>query len=121
MMDGPPYANGSIHMGTALNKILKDIAMRAQRLQGKDVFDRPVYVTHGLPIEFKVEKEIGSNTREDIEKYGIKKFIEKCNFATRHIGSMNEDLKILAFGWIENPYVTLEDDYISNLACIQRS
>jgi isoleucyl-tRNA synthetase len=50
MMDGPPYATGHIHMGTALNKILKDIAMRSYRLQGFNVFDRPGYDTHGLPI-----------------------------------------------------------------------
>ncbi len=52
LMDGPPYATGHIHMGTALNKILKDVALRSQRLQGKDVFDRAGYDTHGVPIEF---------------------------------------------------------------------
>src|SRR3990167_7356822 len=76
-MDGPPYATGYIHLGTALNKTLKDIAMRSQRLQGKNVFDRPGYDTHGLPIEFQIEKEIGSKSKEDIEKYGVKKFISK--------------------------------------------
>src|SRR3989344_5436358 len=73
MMDGPPYANGHIHMGTALNKILKDIAMRSMRLQGRDVFDRSGYDTHGVPIEFQVEKEIGSKGKQDIEKYGVEK------------------------------------------------
>ncbi|GAI27643.1 unnamed protein product, partial [marine sediment metagenome] len=70
MMDGPPYASGHIHMGTALNKILKDIAMRSRRLQGFDVFDRAGYDTHGVPIEFQVEKEIGGKTKQDIEKFG---------------------------------------------------
>src|SRR3989338_9076431 len=77
-MDGPPYASGSIHLGTALNKILKDIAMRTKRLQGHDVFDRPGYDTHGVPIEFQVEKEIGSKQKQDIEKFGVKKFVERC-------------------------------------------
>src|SRR3989344_8449733 len=62
-MDGPPYATGSIHMGTALNKISKDIAMRFKRLQGFNVFDRPGYDTHGVPIEFQIEKEISSSSK----------------------------------------------------------
>ena len=91
-MDGPPYATGHIHMGTALNKISKDISMRVRRLQGFDVFDRPGYDTHGVPIEFQIEKEIGSRRKQDIEKYGVKKFILKCkDFATRHIDVMNNE------------------------------
>src|SRR3989338_9688097 len=91
-MDGPPYANGYIHMGTALNKILKDVAMRSQRLQGKDVFDRPGYDTHGVPIEFQVEKEIGSRGKQDIEKFGVDKFVKRCReFATQFIEVMNSE------------------------------
>jgi isoleucyl-tRNA synthetase len=76
-MDGPPYATGRIHMGTALNKTLKDIAMRSRRMQGQDVFDRPGFDTHGVPIEFQVEKEIGSRGKADIERFGEKNFIDK--------------------------------------------
>src|SRR3989338_9010900 len=91
-MDGPPYASGSIHLGTALNKILKDIAMRSQRLQGKDLFDRPGYYTHGIPIEYQVEKELGTKSKQDIEKFGIDKFIARCKeFATRYIDVMNKE------------------------------
>ena len=57
-MDGPPYATGHIHMGTALNKVLKDIALRSKRMQGFDVFDRPGYDVHGVPIEYQIEKEL---------------------------------------------------------------
>ena len=113
-MDGPPYATGHIHMGTALNKISKDISMRARRLQGFDVFDRPGYDTHGVPIELQVEKEIGSRRKQDIEKYGVKKFILKCkDFATRHIDVMNNEFINLGV-WMdwENPYLTLDDSYI---------
>src|SRR3989344_8564465 len=56
LMDGPPYATGHIHMGTALNKILKDVAIRSKILQGKDVFDKPGNDTHGVPTEKKVEE-----------------------------------------------------------------
>lgn len=113
-MDGPPYATGSIHMGTALNKILKDIAMRNKRQQGYDVFDRAGYDTHGIPIEFQVEKEIGSTGKQDIEKHGVKSFIEKCkNYATRHIDIMNKQFENLGV-WMDfkDPYITLNDEYI---------
>jgi isoleucyl-tRNA synthetase len=114
LMDGPPYATGHIHMGTALNKISKDIAMRSHRLQGFDVFDRAGYDTHGVPIEYQIEKEIGSKSKQDIETYGVKKFVEKCkDFATRYIDVMNAEFKNLGV-WMnfENPYLTLTDDYI---------
>ena len=114
MMDGPPYANGNIHIGHALNKTLKDIAMRSKRLQGFDVFDRPGYDTHGVPIEFQVEKEIGSRGKQDIQKYGVEKFVNKCKeFATRYIGAMNNEFMNLGV-WMDwnNPYMTLSDEWI---------
>ncbi len=117
LMDGPPYASGNIHLGTALNKILKDIAMRSKRLMGYDVFDRAGYDTHGLPIENQVEKEIGTKTKEDIEKFGIKKFIERCReYATKYIGIMSEQFKNLGV-WMDfdNPYLTLTDEYIESI------
>jgi len=113
-MDGPPYATGHIHMGTALNKIMKDIAMRSRRMRGFDVFDRPGYDTHGLPIENKVEQQLGFAGKQDIEKYGIGKFIAECKkFATQYIGVMNSEFLDLGV-WMdwENPYLTLSDDYI---------
>ncbi len=116
-MDGPPYATGHIHIGTALNKILKDVAMRSQRLQGKNVFDRPGYDTHGLPIEFQVEKEIDSRSKKDIEKYGIKKFVEKCKqYATMYIDVMNSEFENLGV-WMDwkNPYITLKNEYIETI------
>ena len=117
MMDGPPYATGHIHMGTALNKILKDIAMRSQRLQGRDVFDRAGYDTHGVPIEFQIEKQIGSKSKKDIEKYGVKKFINECKkFATKFIGVMNKEFENLGV-WMdfESPYLTLDDNYVETI------
>ena len=116
-MDGPPYATGHIHMGTALNKILKDIAMRSQRLQGKSVFDRAGYDTHGVPIEYQIEKEIGSKSKQDIEKFGVKKFIEKCkDFATKFIGVMNSEFENLG-AWMDfkNPYLTLSNEYVETI------
>ncbi|MBI2046728.1 isoleucine--tRNA ligase [Candidatus Pacearchaeota archaeon] len=117
MMDGPPYANGNIHMGHALNKTLKDIAMRSRRMQGFNVFDRAGYDTHGLPIEYQVEKEIGSKTKKDIEKFGVKRFIERCKeFATQFIGLMNSQFEDLGV-WMDfkNPYLTLTPEYIETI------
>ncbi len=113
-LDGPPYASGAIHMGTALNKILKDFYIRFWRMQGFAVWSQPGYDTHGLPIENKVEKKLGFEKKEDIEKFGIQKFNEECrNFATEHIGKMNRDFHNLGI-WMdwENPYLTLENSYI---------
>jgi len=116
-MDGPPYATGHIHMGTALNKILKDIAMRYKRSTGHDVFDRPGYDTHGLPIENKVEKKLGFKKKEDIEKYGVKKFIEECKkFATEFIDVMNNEfINIGVWMDFEHPYLTLKNEYIETI------
>lgn len=114
MMDGPPYASGHIHMGTALNKIVKDITIRRKRMQGYSVLDRPGYDTHGLPIENKVEKELGFTSKSDIEKFGVENFVNKCReFATEYIGIMNEEFDNLGV-WMDwaNPYLTLNNEYI---------
>lgn len=113
-MDGPPYATGHIHMGTALNKILKDVAIRSKRMQGFNVFDRPGYDCHGLPIEKKVEEKLGFDKKQQIEEYGVAKFIEQCrHFATQFIEVMNSEFDNLGV-WMdwENPYLTLSDGYI---------
>jgi len=113
-MDGPPYATGHIHLGTALNKVLKDVAIRSRRMQGFDVFDRPGYDTHGLPIENKVEKKLGLKHKYEIEKFGVANFVEECKkFATEFISTMNNEFADLGV-WMDwaNPYLTLSPDYI---------
>ncbi len=113
-LDGPPYATGAIHMGTAWNKIIKDYYTRFRRMGGYDVHSQPGYDTHGLPIENKVEKKLGLKNKTDIEKYGVEKFVQECrNFATEHIGDMNREFANLGV-WMdwENPYITLENYYI---------
>jgi len=113
-MDGPPYATGYIHMGTGLNKTLKDYYMRYFRMAGFDVNSQPGYDTHGVPIENKVEKKLGLNQKSDIEKFGIEKFNAECRkFATDFIGIMNEQFDDLGV-WMdwENPYLTLHNYYI---------
>ena len=76
MMDGPPYATGYIHLGTAWNKVLKDSFLRYKRMKGFDVWSQPGYDTHGLPIEMAVEKKLGLKGKKEIEeKIGVDKFV----------------------------------------------
>lgn len=113
-VDGPPYTTGHIHLGTAWNKILKDSILRYQRMQGLDVIDRAGYDMHGLPIEVRVEHELGFENKKDIEAYGIGAFIERCKqFALSHKDIMSEQFKALGI-WMDfdNPYQTITPDYI---------
>jgi len=112
--DGPPYASGNIHMGTAWNKVLKDFHIRYFRMKGYDVWSQPGYDTHGLPIENKVEKKLGLKHKSDIEKLGVEAFIKSCmEFATEHISTMNAAFANLGV-WMDwdKPYLTLNNEYI---------
>ncbi|MEM5794544.1 MAG: isoleucine--tRNA ligase [Candidatus Aenigmatarchaeota archaeon] len=113
-LDGPPYATGSIHVGTAFNKVIKDCFLRFFRMQGFNTWDQPGYDCHGVPIENKVEKQLGFKSKKDIEKFGVENFIKECRkFATQFIDTMSNQFKNLGV-WMdwENPYLTLTNDYI---------
>lgn len=114
--DGPPYATGELSPGTGWNKALKDMVCRYQRARGKNVRAQAGYDTHGLPIEVKVEKELGLKTKKDIEKHGIEEFTEKCKeFATKYVGIMGRQFKRTGV-WMdfENPYLTYKNDFIES-------
>ena len=113
-LDGPPYATGYIHLGTAWNKILKDSYLRYKRMKGFDAWSQPGYDTHGLPIENKVEKKLGLKFKQDIENLGVEKFNKECKeYATKFLDIMNNQFNDLGV-WMdwENPYLTLNDEYI---------
>ncbi|MCX8163637.1 MAG: isoleucine--tRNA ligase [Candidatus Micrarchaeota archaeon] len=115
--DGPPYATGQIHPGTAWNKCLKDSILRYFRANGYDVLDKPGYDTHGLPIEVKVEKELNIEDKKEIEKYGLEKFVKKCKeFATKHIDIITSQFQRCGV-WMDwsNPYITYENYYIESI------
>ena len=117
-LDGPPYASAkSIHVGTAWNKVIKDVVLRYHRMMGYRVWDKPGYDTHGLPIEVKIEKELGIWTKKEIiEKVGVEKFVEHCKrFALENLKAMTEHFKEIGvfMDW-DNPYVTFEKDYIES-------
>jgi isoleucyl-tRNA synthetase len=107
--DGPPYANGSIHLGTALNKVIKDMVVKAKNMSGFDSIYVPGWDCHGLPIEHQVEKELG-------EKHASMTQTEKrrfCRtFADKYVGIQRQQFKRLGvFGEWENPYLTMNYAY----------
>ncbi len=118
--DGPPYANGSIHIGHAVNKILKDIIIKSKTLSGFDAPYVPGWDCHGLPIELMVEKKVG--------KPGVKvtaeEFRKACRkFAAKQVDQQREDfIRLGVFGDWQNPYLTMnfqtEADIIRSLGTI---
>ncbi|MBO4502851.1 MAG: isoleucine--tRNA ligase, partial [Candidatus Methanomethylophilus sp.] len=116
-VDGPPYTTGSIHLGTAMNKTVKDILLRYWRMNGYNVRDQPGFDMHGLPIEVQVEKKIGVHSKKQIiEEIGIDNFVKTCQeFALGLHGTMTEAFKQLGV-WMdwEKPYQTLKLDYMES-------
>ena len=107
--DGPPYANGNIHMGTALNKIIKDIIIREKNMEGFQAPYVPGFDTHGLPIELKALSSVGEK-KKDISKLELRQICEK--FATEHIDIMSDQFKRLGvIGDFEHPYLTLKPEF----------
>jgi len=112
--DGPPYANGNIHIGTALNKILKDLVVKSRSMAG---FDAPYvvgYDCHGLPIELQVDRELGPRKRQ----MSVADFCRACRaYAERFIGTMTEQFRRLAIlGSWDAPYLTMNFTYQAAIA-----
>jgi isoleucyl-tRNA synthetase len=112
--DGPPYANGQIHLGTALNKILKDFVVKSRSMAGFDTPYVPGYDCHGLPIELKVDRELGPKKRD----MSVADFRRACRaYASRFIGVMTKEFQRLAiFGAWEAPYLTMAFKYQAAIA-----
>ena len=106
--DGPPYANGHIHMGTALNKILKDMVTRFHQMQGKDSIYVPGWDCHGLPIEWKIE-ELYKKNKKNKDEVPIKDFRSECrDFAKKWIEIQTKEFKRLGVvGDFDNYYSTM--------------
>ncbi len=109
--DGPPYANGNLHMGHALNKILKDMVCRSQSMLGKDAAFVPGWDCHGLPIEWKVEEKY-RNAGKNKDEVPVLEFRKECrNFAAHWVDVQREEFKRLGVvaDW-NNPYTTMSND-----------
>ncbi len=113
-LQGPPYTSGRLHIGHVWNNGLKDQILRYKRMQGFNVWDRGGYDMHGLPTEIKVQKDLGLRDKEDVEKYGVSKFIKACKKFSSHMALlMNKDLK--KFGvWMDHDhaYMPIENEFI---------
>ncbi|HHQ47637.1 MAG TPA: isoleucine--tRNA ligase, partial [Acidobacteria bacterium] len=112
--DGPPYANGHIHMGHALNKILKDIVVKSRTMMGFDAPYVPGWDCHGLPIEHQVDKKLGSKKRE----MSIGEIRRACReYAARFVGVQREEFERLGvLGLWEDPYLTMDYSYETEIA-----
>src|SRR5574337_832858 len=111
--DGPPYANGHIHIGHALNRTLKDIIVKAKTMSGFDAPFVPGWDCHGLPIELNVEKKFG----KPVDDANAKEFRDACRrYAQSQIDIQRDEFKRLGLlGDWDNPYVTMDFTYEANI------
>ncbi|NOZ80103.1 MAG: isoleucine--tRNA ligase [DPANN group archaeon] len=113
-LDGPPYTSGRIHLGTAWNKSLKDAILRYKRMQGFNVWDRAGYDMHGLPTENATQKKLGLKTKEDIQKFGIPRFIGECRkLCVSNMEIMNKEFSRLGV-WMDfaNAYQSITKEFM---------
>ena len=114
--DGPPTANGKPHIGHVLTRVIKDMIPRYHTMKGERVPRKAGWDTHGLPVELEVEKLLGFEGKENIERYGIAPFIDKCKESVWKYKGMWEDFSSTVGFWadMDHPYVTYENDYIES-------
>lgn len=115
--DGPPFATGLPHFGHFIPSTIKDIIPRYQTMKGKKVERRFGWDCHGLPVENLMEKELGLNSKTDIEKYGVARFNEACRSSVlRYVGEWREAITRLG-RWVDfdNDYKTMDPDYMESI------
>ena len=116
LYDGPPTANGSPGIHHVLARIFKDVMCRYKTMKGYQVLRKGGWDTHGLPVELGIEQELGLTSKRDIEEYGIEEFNQKCRESVfRYVREWEEMTDRIGF-WVDmdDPYVTLENDYIES-------
>ena len=115
--DGPPTANGKPHIGHILTRVMKDIIPRYQTMKGKHVLRKAGWDTHGLPVELEVEKTLGFDGKEDIEKFGVEPFVKKCKESVFKYQQEWERMSERVGYWVDmdNPYITYSDTYIESV------
>ena len=115
--DGPPTANGKPHIGHILTRVMKDIIPRYKTMKGFYVRRKAGWDTHGLPVELEVEKQLGMDGKQDIERYGIEPFIKKCKESVwkyKHEWEVMSD-RIGYWADMKDPYITYDDKYIESV------
>ncbi len=114
--DGPPTANGKPHIGHVLTRVIKDMIPRFQTMKGHKIRRKAGWDTHGLPVELEVEKQLGLNGKEQIEKYGMEPFIQKCKESVWQYKGMWEEFSGHVGFWadMDDPYVTYHNNFIES-------
>ena len=114
--DGPPTANGKPHIGHVLTRVIKDMIPRYRTMKGYEVPRKAGWDTHGLPVELEVEKALGLDGKDQIEKYGVEPFIKKCKESVWKYKGMWEDFSNTVGFWadMDEPYVTYHNTFIES-------
>ena len=114
--DGPPTANGKPHIGHVLTRVIKDMIPRYRTMKGYEVPRKAGWDTHGLPVELEVEKLLGLDGKDQIEKYGIEPFIKKCKESVWKYKGMWENFSNTVGFWadMDDPYVTYDNNFIES-------
>lgn len=115
--DGPPTSNGRPHIGHILTRVMKDIVPRYKTMKGYHVLRKAGWDTHGLPVELEVEKLLGIDGKQEIEKYGIEPFIKKCKESVwKYLDEWKQMSKRIGY-WadMDNPYITYDNNYIESV------
>ena len=114
--DGPPTANGKPHIGHVETRVIKDMIPRYRAMKGYKVPRKAGWDTHGLPVELEVEKLLGLDGKEQIEKYGLEPFIDKCKESVWKYKGMWEDFSGTVGFWadMDDPYVTYDNSFIES-------
>ncbi|MBI4441521.1 isoleucine--tRNA ligase [Candidatus Woesearchaeota archaeon] len=116
LLDGPPYANNIPHVGHLRTTMGKDVMIRLKQMQGYDVFFRPGFDTHGLPVENIVEKELKLHSKKDINELGVENFTKRC----KELAATNKDSWLSIYdkmgSWYswKDPYLTYDNEYIES-------
>ncbi len=115
--DGPPTANGKPHVGHIETRVMKDLIPRYKVMKGYKVIRKAGWDTHGLPVELEIEKKLGISGKEQIEEYGVEKFVKECKESVFTYVHMWEEMTDKVGYWVdmENPYVTYHNDYIESV------
>ncbi len=115
--DGPPTANGKPHVGHIETRVIKDIIPRYKVMKGYHVDRKAGWDTHGLPVELEIEKKLGISGKQQIEEYGVEKFVKECKDSVFTYVHMWEEMTNKVGYWVdmEHPYVTYHNDYIESV------
>ena len=115
--DGPPTANGMPHAGHIITRVMKDIIPRYKVMKGYQVIRKAGWDTHGLPVELEIEKKLGISGKEQIEEYGVEKFVKECKESVfKYVHEWEEMTNKVGY-WVdmEHPYVTYYNEYIESV------